>query len=115
MIAPIIIAPTILKNIIFIISNIVIGIASLINIIIVIPIPNTKYPIAVNSLDDPIIDINGCTGLNIILSKSPSLMYFGPISYNASNKKLDIPIDIRVIPYNNNTCLKSHPTKFSVF
>ena len=113
--SPIINAPTILKNIIFIINNIVIGIASLYNIYIVIPKPIKKSAIDTNSLEAPIIEIKGCTGLNKILSNSPLRMYLGPISNNSSKQYPDIPIEILVTPYNSKICSKLHPTIFSVF
>ena len=69
-----------LKKIILIIKSAVTGIESCINIQIVIPNPKAKSAIDTNSLEAPIIDISGCTGLNKILSKSPFLMYLGPIS-----------------------------------
>lgn len=61
------------------------------------------------------MDIRGCTGLNKNLSNSPSLINFGPISYKASKQNPEIPIEINVIPYNNNISLKFQPAKFSVF
>ena len=114
-IAPIINAPTILKNTILNISKKVIGIASCTSIIITKTSPNPKYPKVVNSFEEPIIEISGCTGLNNILSNSPFFIYLGPISYKESKQKSAIPIDNKVIPYNNSICLKLHPTKFSVF
>ena len=93
----------------------VIGIESWINIQIVIPSPRTKSAIDTNSLEAPIIDINGWIGLNKILSKSPFLMYLGPISYNASKQYPAIPIGILVTPNNSNICLKFQPAIFSVF
>ena len=93
-----------LKNTIFNISIKVIGIANSISIFIVINNPKPKYAMAVNAFDSPIIDNSGCTGLNKILSNSPCLIYFDPISYKESKQKSRIPIDINVTPYNKRIC-----------
>ena len=66
----------------------------------VIPSPINISANETNSLEAPIIDINGWTGLKSILSKSPFFMYFGPISYNPSKQYPAIPIGILVTPYN---------------
>ena len=58
-IAPVINAPTTLKNKIFNISKKVIGISSCTSIIITKTSPKPKYPKLVNVFEEPIIEING--------------------------------------------------------